>query len=294
MGFDAESSFRKRPITTEAGAGPGGGAGLSSKCMYSAFKKWAQRHHAFTDIQVLSTELEMLSSDTQLLLKNRKVNSSENRITVMPVLQWNFPPETSKNDLKVKTLTEDQKIGNAIFLRLLRDVWNNAHDIVSRKLTELLVKSETLHCQKGKNIDPVTKREDNNSRLLDTTTNVHEEKHEEEEVYIDIMRIGLGKEEKEWREENKWDDDKQKSKEKLRTAATNRNECKSIKEESSTFELYKNFKNDAGFQERKLQYTKSAMHLLGIGRLNVMLKEDNDRKNERKHQEEVERIEEAR
>ncbi len=293
MGFNAESSFQKRPITTEVGAG--GGAGMSSKCMYSAFKKWVQKHHAFTDVQALSTELEMLSSDTQLLLENRNMSSNENRITVMPILQWNFPPEASKNDLKVKTLAEDQKIGNAIFLRLLRDVWNNAHDIVSRKLTELLVKSETLHRQKEKSIHGITQQKDNNPRLLDTTTNVCEEKHGEEGVYIDIMRIGLGEEEKEWRgEENKWADAKQNYKERLRTTATDRDECKSIKEESCTFELYQKMKSDAGFQQRKLQYTKSAMHLLGIGRLNIMLKEDKDRKIERKHQEEVERIEEAR
>ncbi len=287
MGFDAESSLQKRPISTEIGSG-GGGAGLSSKSMYSAFKKWAQRHHAFTDVQVLPTELKMLSSDTQSLLEENRTTSSgsENRMTVLPVLQWKFQSETLKNDLEVKTLTEDQKIGNSIFLRLLRDVWNTAHDIVSQKLTELLVKSETLHRQKERT-----------SNKFDMESHVCEEKHREEgKVCIDIMRIWLGEEEKEWRgEEKKWDGGGAKQNGKVNLRAKGHDGCKSRKhEEPSTFDLFKKYERDAGFQDRKSKYAKSAMHMLGIGRLKVLLKEDNDRKNEQKHQEEVKRVEEAR
>ncbi len=274
MGFDAEAPFRKGPTT---------GAGLGSKRMYSAFKKWAQRHHTFADVELLSTELEILSSGTQLLLENRKVSGGNRKFTVIPVLQWNFPPETSQNDLKIKTLTADQKIANTIFLRLLRDVWNDAHDNVLQKLMESLVKSEVLY-QKEKSI---TKQQKNNPR---SAISVREEKHGEKYIDIDIMRVGEGEEEKKGREESKWDE--QEGKEKFRFT-TKHDECKSMEEES-TFEVYKKYKKDAGFQVREKHNTKSAIHLLGIDKLNTILNEDNDRRTQRKHEEEVDRIEEAR
>ncbi len=278
MGFDAEAPFRKRPIT-----GAGAGAGLSSKRMYSAFKKWIQGHHAFVDVELLSTELEILSSGTKLLLENRKVSGGDRIITVIPVLQWNFPPETSQHDdLKVKTLTADQKIANTIFLRLLRDVWNDAHDNVLQKLMEFTVKSEVSY-QKGKSN---TKKRNNNRR---SAISVREEKQGGE--YMDIMMVGEGEKEKKGREGSKRD--KQGGKEKLRSNTKQHDKYKSMEEESIS-ELYKKYEKDAGFHAREKHYTKSAIHLLGVDKLYMMLKEDNDRRTQRKHQDEVDRIEEAR
>ncbi len=251
--------------------------------MYSAFKKWTQGHHAFVDVELLSTELEILSSGTKLLLENRKVSGGDRIITVIPVLQWNFPPETSQHDdLKVKTLTADQKIANTIFLRLLRDVWNDAHDNVLQKLMESTVKSEVSY-QKGKSN---TKKRNNNRR---SAISVREEKQGGE--YMDIMMVGEGEMEKKGREGSKRD--KQGGKEKLRSNTKQHDEYKSMEEESFS-ELYKKYEKDADFHAREKHYTKSTIHLLGVDKLYMMLKEDNDRRTQRKHQDEVDRIEEAR
>ncbi len=287
MGFDSEAPFRKRPT-----GGEGARVGLSSTCIYSAFKKWAQKHHAFTDVQILSTELEILSPTTQLLLENRKVEGG-NKMTVIPVLQWNLSTETSHGgDLKLKSLTVDQKIANTIFLRLLRDVWNDAHNIVLRKFTAESPPVRGRSGERKQKEKDVTKRE-NNPRSGGTSEG-EEKQGGEKYTDIDIVRVGGGKEVKEEGiEECKWD--KQKGKEEKLRSTAKCDESKSMQEEEPIFELSKMFEKDSSSQvliERC--YTKATIHLLGIDKLNIMLKEDNDRRSQRKHKEKIDRMEETR
>eukprot|EP01039_Chlorochromonas_danica_P007761 gene7761-8572_t len=167
LGAD-EDAFVSNQQATEEGKGNKASTGVlsrkkiesasSKKTLKSAWMKWAMEYYTFNmlhlsraDVATLSDAVkEFLFSEADMIASSGAPSEELERAnrdkSVLPSLKYFFPAVPKPNE-KPKSLTNDQKAQNAIFMRELRKLWYKAKEELDNAVVEYVAKGVKVQRQ---------------------------------------------------------------------------------------------------------------------------------------------------
>lgn len=98
--------------------------------------KWTSKHHGFSNVILTKSEFNQFTSAVKEYLDKVKDEKTDGWIYSLPTIKYSVPAEPRPNE-KVKSLSNDEKLQNQIFVKCAQRLWKKIMEVLDKKISEV-------------------------------------------------------------------------------------------------------------------------------------------------------------
>jgi hypothetical protein len=110
--------------------------------MKNIWIKWAMEFHTFNDVEIFDNEVEEFSNSVKELMVFPSLSSGKVQYISLPSLKYYLSSNNDKKQggLILKSLTNDQRLQNKIFIRECRNLWLKANEMLNYRIVGFVIR----------------------------------------------------------------------------------------------------------------------------------------------------------